>query len=72
MIRGIGNVDHIVLIGYGRTVSFLRHRLALWLDGQNLPGVNPLSPGRFLTGIPAILDPCGVSRAYFYLTHAPA
>ena len=67
MIQGIGNVDHIVLIVYGITISFLRIRLALWLHGQNLPGVIPLSPGRLLTGISAILDLCGGSRRVFGL-----
>ena len=62
LIHGIGNVDRVVLIVYGRTLSSLRLRLPLWLDGQYLPGVIPLSLGRLLTGIPAILDLCGGSR----------
>ena len=65
MIRGIANVDQPVLIVYGRTISFLRLRFALWLDGQNLPGVIPFSLGRLLTGIPAIQDLCGGSRRVF-------
>jgi hypothetical protein len=41
MIQGIGNVERVVLIVFGRTISSLR--LPLWLDGQYLAGVMPSS-----------------------------
>jgi len=62
LIHDIGNVDRVVLIVYGRTLSSSRLRLPLWLDDQYLPGVIPVSLGRHLTGIPAILELCGGSR----------
>jgi hypothetical protein len=67
LIHDIGNVDRVVLIVYGENSLIPRLRLPLWLYDQYLPGVIPVSLGRFLTGIPAILDLCGGSRRVFGL-----
>ena len=69
MIQGIRNVDRVVLIVYGRTIASLRLRLALWLDGQQLPGVMPYSPGRLLLASRPFGIRVAVVGASLNLTH---